>query len=342
MPRPTRKWPIRHALLDAVYEHPRDLVAHVAQQLGLSRPAVHAQVAELVEERYLKSSGTTRPIYGPGVKRRRARTYPLKNLDEHTAWSKDFAPLIVDLPANVRDILDYAATEMINNAIDHSGGTQIRVTLSMDTIRVSIEIEDDGVGTFRKIADYLKLPDERLALLELAKGKMTTDPKRHTGEGIFFTSRVVDEFHLYSGGLVFSHSSRKSDDSLHELESEQRKGTTVSMSITRRSRRTLRNVFEQFSSGPDDYAFARTVVPIRMARVGNEFLVSRSQAKRVLERVDRFRKVVMDFSEVPEIGQAFADEVFRVFVAAHPEIELTHVNTNKPVLAMIRRAQSST
>ena len=37
------------------------------------------------------------------------------------------------------------------------------------------------------------------ALQELSKGKLTTLPKGHTGEGIFFTSKVADRFELESG-----------------------------------------------------------------------------------------------------------------------------------------------
>jgi hypothetical protein len=50
-------------------------------------------------------------------------------------------------------------------------------------------------------------------------------------------------------------------------------------------------------------------------------LISRSQAKRVLARVELFRTVLFDFSRVSSIGQAFADEMFRVFAHTHPGIE---------------------
>ncbi len=35
-------------------------------------------------------------------------------------------------------------------------------------------------------------------------------------------------------------------------------------------------------------------------------------------RFERFQTVVLDFTGVEEIGQDFADEVFRVFQRAHP------------------------
>jgi hypothetical protein len=107
------------------------------------------------------------------------------------------------------------------------------------------------------------------------------------------------------------------------------------------STRTAAEVFAAYSSGPDDYSFARTVVPVRLAQVGDENLISRSQAKRLLQRVDRFRHVVLDFAEVRGIGQAFADEIFRVFALAHPEVELEVIHALPEVQKMIRRAEAA-
>jgi hypothetical protein len=73
---------------------------------------------------------------------------------------------------------------------------------------------------------------------------------------------------------------------------------------------------------------SETVVPVNLARYGNENLISRSQAKRLLARLELFKTVLFDFSNVPTIGQAFADEIFRVFAASHPEIELVPIHTN--------------
>jgi hypothetical protein len=71
---------------------------------------------------------------------------------------------------------------------------------------------------------------------------------------------------------------------------------------------------------------------------GDDNLVSRSQAKRLLARVDRFRTVVLDFAGVDAIGQAFADEVFRVHANQHPEATLVEVNATPPVMRMVNRA----
>jgi hypothetical protein len=341
MARPDRSAEIEAALLAAVAEHPADLVQHVAAALGLSRTAVSARARNLLATGYLKKSGNTRATtYRPGPNRRRTFHYDRQGLAEDRVWSDDVAPLLRGLSRNVFDIAHYGLTEMVNNVIDHSEGSQVGVLVDRNERRLMLGIRDNGVGIFRKISRALNLPDERLALLELSKGKLTTDPRRHSGEGIFFTSRMFDQFQIFSGELVFDHDEAEEDDLLYDIDQQQDEaGTTVLMTIATDSKRTDTSVFEAFSSGPDEYAFAKTVVPVRLAKVGNENLVSRSQAKRLLLRVDRFRTVVLDFAGVERIGQAFADEIFRVFANEHPEVELIPVNAAPDVQQMIRRAE---
>lgn len=340
MAKPSRKHEIEAALLDAVASHPRDLVRAVMAQLALSRPSVLARVDALVEAGYLQRDGNrTRPTYGLGPNRRIAMSFRARGQREDALWSQHVAPLVGAVPENVRDICHYGFTEMVNNVVDHADARTLRIEVDVSGDATTIVVGDDGVGIFRKITRHLDLPDERLALLELAKGKLTTDPRRHTGEGVFFTSRVFDRFVIHSGALSFSHRGG-ADDLLLDFDTDLR-GTTVVMSIARDARTTLADTFARYSSGPDDHSFARTVVPVRLAKLGTENLVSRSQAKRLLQRVDRFRIVVLDFDGVAEIGQAFADEIFRVFVAEHGETRIDHRNAGTRVLAMIRRAEAA-
>ena len=340
MPRPDRSAEIDAALLARVEKHPHDLVAFVGAALGLTRQTVVARARALIDAGYLAKSGTTRPAYSLGPSRRAVFTHLLRGLEEDRVWSRDVAPLLRGLPANLLEICHHGVTEMANNAIDHSGGSRLRVFVDRTRKAVALLVSDDGVGIFRKITAALDLPDERLALLELSKGKLTTDPRRHTGEGVFFTSRMFDRFQIASGELVFDHGDAQADDLLDDIEPRYaRRGTTVLMEIATGSKRTAKQVFDKFSSGPDDYAFAKTVVPVRLAKVGDENLVSRSQAKRLMQRVERFRTVVLDFAGVASVGQAFADEVFRVFANAHPDVELVPVHAVPRVQQMIRRAE---
>jgi anti-sigma regulatory factor (Ser/Thr protein kinase) len=328
------------ALLAAVVAHPRDLTSFVASQLGVSRQTTAARARELVKSGLLARSGTTRPTYVLGPTRCGEFAYTLDGLAEDQVWSRDIAPLLSNLPANIIDIAHYGLTEMVNNAIDHSEGKKLTVTVLSKDGEASLWISDDGIGIFRKIASALDLPDDRLALLELSKGKFTTDPKRHTGEGVFFTSRAFDHFEIAAGGLVFDHLVGHDMDVLHEDKLQHVKpGTTIIMSIATDSARTLKQVFEEYSSGPDDYTFAKTIVPVRLAQVGGENLISRSQGKRLMQRVDQFRHVMLDFTGVATIGPAFADEIFRVFAREHPEVELVATHAAPEVQQMIRRAE---
>jgi hypothetical protein len=51
--------------------------------------------------------------------------------------------------------------------------------------------------------------------------------------------------------------------------------------------------------------------------------------------------VALDFEGVDSIGQAFADEVFRVFRRKHPDVELVVRNASHDLWGMIRRADGS-
>ena len=73
---------------------------------------------------------------------------------------------------------------------------------------------------------------------------------------------------------------------------------------------------------------------------GNENLVSRSQARRVIQRFERFREVLLDFEGVESIGQGFADEIFRVFKNEHPAVTLTVVRAGSAVARMIQHVSA--
>jgi hypothetical protein len=228
---------------------------------------------------------------------------------------------------------------MFNNALDHSDADMISVRIKKNAAETEMQIGDNGVGIFKKIQTALQLLDERHAVLELAKGKFTTDPKNHSGEGIFFTSRMFDEFWIVSGDVVFSHHFGEKEDWIREMDSALG-GTHVFMNLHNHTSRTTTKVFDQFTTD-DDYTFSKTVVPVKLAKYGDDNLISRSQAKRLLVRIELFKVVLFDFKEVPTIGQAFADEIFRVFANEHPEIELVPIHANSAVKRMIERVMTT-
>ncbi len=206
-----------------------------------------------------------------------------------------------------------------------------------------MEILDLGIGLFRKIQQAAGLANEHDALLELAKGKFTTDPGHHTGEGMFFTARMFDRFTILSGTMYVSFGAGGANWVIEDPHSRDalEKGTLVTMKINPRSKRTTKHVFDRYASvgGEPAADVKRTHLAIRLARPGGEPLVSRSQAKRILSRLEQFDEAILDFGGVPEIGPAFADEIFRVFPLEHPRVRLIPVEANEPVMPMIVRAQ---
>jgi anti-sigma regulatory factor (Ser/Thr protein kinase) len=333
---------IRSFILGNVEKFPSDIAKRAALEFGISRQAVNKHLNHLVTEKALVEEGNTRNRrYKLCPIAQVHKIYPLSaELQEDVVWRNDVLQILAGLPENVIDIWSYCFTEMFNNAIDHSGAEYISVTVIRTATTTSIDIYDDGVGIFKKIKEALGLLDERHAVFELSKGKLTTDPARHTGEGIFFTSRMVDAFRILSSETYFSHNFGKDEDWIVHDEAKPSHGTLVVMRLNNHTARTLKKVFSEFSSG-EDIGFTKTVVPVRLAQYGDDKLVSRSQAKRLLDRVDRFKKVIMDFAEVTAIGQSFADEIFRVFQNSHPLIELIPINANTDVQDVILRAQST-
>lgn len=330
---------VRRFILENTTGHPNDIAAFTGRHFGISRPAVLKHVRKLVDKGLLQFEGTNRNRkYSLCPLIDQAWDYLPENVEgEDWLWHQDIAPLLTRTSPNILDILQHCFTEMFNNIIDHSGGNAAHVHLTVNAINTEIMLSDNGEGIFVKIQKELGLLDERHAVLELSKGKLTTDPSRHTGEGIFFSSRLVDHFAILSGGIYFSHEHQSDIDWIAERKKFEN-GTCVFMKIRNDSQRTSKEVFDQYSPEENDYAFTKTVVPVRLAQYGDELLVSRSQAKRLLVRVDRFKTVLFDFTDVKSIGQAFADEVFRVFQNNHPEIELVPICTNKDVEQMIKRA----
>lgn len=331
---------VRRFLIENLDGHASDIVRLTADRFACSRQAVHKHLQRLIAEGAVVESGQTRSKkynLAPLVEWR--KVYELAaGLAEDVVWRNDVSPLLGKLPENVHNIWHYGFTEMFNNVIDHSGAIAVSIELRKTATTTTVTLYDNGVGIFKKIQAALELVDERHAVLELAKGKFTTDPANHSGEGIFFSSRMFDHFVIASGEVYFSHEFDEKEDWILQASSASG-GTLVRMVLHNHTARTLNKVFDKFTSD-NDYGFTKTVVPVKLMRYGDDNLVSRSQAKRLLARFDRFKVVVLDFSGVASIGQAFADEVFRVFKGKHPQVEVVAIHAASEVKRMISRAES--
>jgi DNA-binding transcriptional ArsR family regulator len=327
---------IREFLLDAVRSGKRHVVDEVCEVFSVSRPTALRHLANLTERGFLEASGSGRSRrWRLGPIRTQVATYALDAISEDRVYTKDFAFIADGLPRNIQDIWQYGFTEILNNAIDHSGGSEVEVFATRGHQWLMLRIRDDGEGIFRRITRLLALPDPREALLELSKGKLTTDPDNHTGEGIFFASRAFDMFVIYSGDLMLNHLHEYSEDTLthHDNGFD---GTLVLMVLSVSTHRSLKEIFDAYTD-PETLDFSKTIVPVHLAVYEGESLISRSQAKRIMNRVERFKHVILDFKDVQSVGRAFVDEVFRVFSRKHPEVEITAVNMTPNVASEVHR-----
>lgn len=146
---------------------------------------------------------------------------------------------------------------------------------------------------------------------------------------------------LNSKRVSFRHNEQFVYDYILEEEfSNNKSGTAVYMLVKRDSTRDIQTVFDDYA-GLDAFQFNKTVIPVRLAQYENEKLVSRSQAKRLLARIEKFKHVIFDFDGVSAIGHSFADEIFRVYANNHPDIALLPVKMEPNVEKMVKRALSS-
>jgi len=333
---------IRRFLLNSVKAGNTNLIHDAVETFGVTRQTIHGHLTVLVKNEYLIAEGNTRArTYRLGSHRSQNGIFQLDGLRESDVYSRNFRFIFKDLPPEVEDICHYGFTEILNNAIDHSCGDTAYINVDRTNDKIEIWIVDDGEGIFNHIARILGLIDSRESILELSKGKLTTDPDNHSGQGIFFTSRVFDTFYIYSSDLIFSHNDGDNEDFLlHDVKTHS--GTRVYMCISLDSDKNLKTVFDDFTGNEDeDYAFNTTIVPVKLVLYEGERLISRSQAKRILCRIEKFRTVLLDFQGVDYIGQAFADEVFRVFANKNPQITLIPTNVNDDITKMIQSVKSS-
>jgi anti-sigma regulatory factor (Ser/Thr protein kinase) len=311
----------------------------VMERLSISRRSAQSLLAKLVAAQWLVREGTLRkPVFRPGPLKQVVHRYPLAGLQEDLPWQRDFAPFFA-LPSNVARMAQHAFSELLNNAIDHSGGSSVTVSMRQTAMHLQLLVSDDGCGVFAKIQQNFDIADPTLAMLELSKGKLTSLPDLHSGHGLFFTSRLADVFDLHANHRAFQF--RGWDRrSWHTTKPTPRQGTSIYVAIALETSRTLDAVLRAHSADGAGFAFETTLVPLQLIAGGQTGLESRAQAKRVASRLQRFRRAEVDFSGIADVGHGFADELFRVFTRAHPGLELVPLHMAPRVAEMVNSVRA--
>jgi len=328
------RFAIENYILDKIGVEEPDMVRKTMEAFSVSSNTVYRYLKNL-----LASGSIEKERNGVYKLRNKTKEFVLERdlnelVDEQKIYEKHvYSEFIAELPENVRRIWDFSFTEMMNNAIDHSLAKEVACLVSKNRAYTTILISDNGIGIFKNIKDFLGLDSIDDAIAELFKGRVTTDSANHSGEGIFFTSRYVDDFAVVSDGKIFTHN--RYDEIVAGLDELQgfenmvgRKGTLVYMKQSNVSNKDVAEITKRFED-EDTSEFSKTSIPLK--DFFDTYPVSRSQAKRLCARLNVFSEIELDFEGVSGMGQGFADEVFRVFQRKNPEINIIASNMSEEV-----------
>ncbi len=322
-------------MLEKIDQKENDVSKRVSEKCDISRNTVNEYLKELQEKNIICK-----------VKRNQYRLitetfeYHLKRsrgeIDSDTyAYDRFFEQHIEGCTDEAKRIWQYGFSEMANNVMDHSNAENLHIRVHKNYLNTSVTFIDDGIGIFEKIREHFSLADLDEARCELFKGKLTTDSANHSGEGIFFTSRMMDEFVIFSSGKIFRTDKYEDDFSVDaDLPLS---GTCVIMSLSNFTHRRIADIFNQYSSV--DGGFTKTNIPMR--NIFDSAPVSRSQAKRLYNRLESFNEVVFDFDGMDWMGQAFAHQLFVVYQNAHPETQLRAINMSENIEMMYRHVMQT-
>lgn len=324
-----------------IEKHPQDMVQKVAENFSVSRTTALRHLAQLIKLGHVIKTGTTKQTtYMLTSASQKVGRFGLSpSFEEYSVFSEFLAPQLRQFKANVFTILEYSVTEMLNNAKDHSRGHQVSLEFSLEPECIRVVIHDDGVGIFKNLLQAFHFESPQEVIFELSKGKLTSNPAHHTGEGIFFSSRALDLFTVKANGYCYVRDNLAHDWTFFELDQSHKKekGTWIELLISPNSERVLRDLFESYQE-EEMLDFCKTEILIDLAQQHGERLISRSQAQRVTQRLEKFSQATLDFKKVQAIGQGFADQVFRVYQAQRPGFKFVCVNMNSDVEFMIQRA----
>lgn len=323
--------------------NPSSSVLEISKQVHISKQTAYKYIKDLVNKKALVAKGERKGYRLPATQIVRF-WYPT-NTDEDIIYYNDVKPLLSSLNTSSHRKFEYAVQEMLNNAKDHSNGTRIGLIVQEDYVSIRVIVMDNGIGIFKKIQDAFHLNSINDAILELDKGKLTTDEEKHSGEGIFFSSKMFKFFFIQANNLTyiarndFDHSLL-----LEKIKGNNNIGTYVSMELAKDNNEDPNVVFARFND-TEDYNFNKTIVSVihllDRKNTTDMTLISRSQARRLLNRFDKFKEVMLDFSGIEAIGQGFADEIFRVYKKQHPDIHIAYLHANSNVTKMILHAMNT-
>lgn len=316
-------------LLEKIEQNVENPSQIVSETFGINRSTVHTYMKQLVEEKVIKKvkRGTYELTDSTFQYNFSKNKNEIKN--ETNIYNMSLKNHIADLAPNVQEIWEYAFSEMVNNVIDHSEAKNLYILVKRNYMKTAVAIGDDGVGIFKKIKNHFNLSSLSDAICELFKGKLTTDKDNHSGEGIFFSSKLMDYFNILSSDKLFM-ADKFDRKRIVDVSEKFLKGTVVYMELSNYTHKKSKEVFDKYADV--NGGFSKTIIPLK--NIFDASPVSRSQAKRVLMSLEKFQEVVLDFADIEWMGQGFAHQIFVLYKKQKPNIKIVPVNMNESVTKM--------
>lgn len=334
---------IKKYILRKIATDDPDMVEKTKDSFGISITSVKRYLKEFLMMKYIEGSGEADCGFRLVSEECEVRL-PMADYvyEEDILCREHIIPNLTNCNKKAKEIWQYVAMEILNNALEHSEGGELVIWIRTNCLYTTLVIADDGKGAFKTLLTTLaekgwKVPKIEDAIVELLKGKMTSAPQAHSGEGIFFCSKMVDRFALWSDNHIacWKAAHELSIMQSHLLAYAERigkVGTCVTMSLENETNRDMRQVFDKYAD--IEQGVFKTEIPVYCACLYSQ-PVARSQARRICKRLDEFKEVNLDFTDVEFMGQGFADEIFRVYALAHPKLKIRIINASAEVLRMV-------
>ncbi len=334
---------IKKYILRKIAADDADMAEKTKDNFGISMTSVKRYLKDYLEKNYIEESRDVKCGYKLIDEKYEARVLLSDGVyTEDSLCRAHIVPHLKNCSAKAQEIWQYVCMEILNNALEHSGGSEIRIHVTTNCLYTTVSIVDDGRGAFTTLLDSMKDrgwkgPQIEDAVVELLKGKITSAPLEHSGEGIFFTSKMVNQFFLWADDSIacWGNTQDLSVVKSHILAYSSRigkVGTYVMMTLENETETDIKKVFDTYADV--EQGFYKTVIPVYSACLYAQ-PVARSQARRICKRLEEFKEVILDFADVDFMGQGFSDEIFRVYALKHPEVTIRIQNATSDVVRMV-------
>ena len=326
---------IKNFILDNLSSHEKNIVHAAINKFGVSRQAVNRHMINLIKENKIVAHGNTKGRhYELMPQANYSKKISMEDIKGSRKFLDDFIlPHIELLPKNIYEIFEYSAGSLINNIVDHAKATSVYFKIFINHEEAHLVLTDNGVGLFENIYKGLSLSSTQMAAMEIAKGNVTTDPDRHSGDELNTIIHLFDKAIIDSANKSLRYFNNNNCWEINP--SRHQNGTRIHLQINPNSDRTCADVFHRIFKKEKK----KIRIPLNLLNMSEKKIVnSRSYAENILRNIDNYKKIEFDFNKIDLISPAFADELARKTKEKNQFADIAWMNTNKTVEMLLVRA----